>query len=72
MTTLWRREKCLRKRSKKGSFSGVGCPRDAKPAPPGAAGNTVDRNRAKPCGGRLFGLFGELQLERQNGNSGLK
>jgi hypothetical protein len=37
MTTLWRREKCPRKRSKKESCSGVGCPRDAKPAPPGAA-----------------------------------
>jgi hypothetical protein len=62
MMTLGRREKCLRKRSEKGSFPGVACPRDAKPAPPGAAGKAVDQNRLKPCIGRPFvpccGLYG--------------
>ncbi len=40
--TLGRREKCLRKRSRKESFPGVAWTRDAKPAPPGTAGSTVD------------------------------
>ncbi len=70
MTTLRRREQCLRNRAK-GSFQGVACPPEAKPAPPGVAGNTVDQNRAKPCRGKLFGLYDELESERQNGNSGL-
>ena len=48
MTTLGRREKCLRNRSEKKASPGVALP---KPAPPGVAGNTVDQNRAKPCGG---------------------
>jgi hypothetical protein len=59
MTTLRRREKCLRNRSEKGSFPGVACQPEAKPAPPGVAGNTVDQNRAKLCRGRLFGLYRE-------------
>jgi hypothetical protein len=37
---------------------GVACPPDAKPAPPGAAGNTVDQNRLNPCGERSSGLYG--------------
>ena len=37
---------------------GVACPPDAKPAPPGAAGNTVEQNRLKPCGERSSGLYG--------------
>ena len=49
MTTLEQREECLRKRSEKGPFPGVGCPPDAKPASPGAAGKAVDQNRLKPC-----------------------
>ncbi len=32
-----------------GGFPGVVCPTDAKPAPPGAAGNTVEQYRLKPC-----------------------
>jgi hypothetical protein len=71
MTTLGRREKCLRNRSEKGHLPALRCPPEAKPAPPGVAGNTVDQNRAKPCRGRLPGLYSELELERQNGNSGL-
>ena len=70
MTTLGWREKCLRKRSEKGSFPGVACPPDAKPAPPGTAGNTVDQNRLNPCRARPLGVYGELESESQNGNPG--
>ena len=48
MTTLGRREKCLRNRSEKKASPGVALP---KPAPPGVAGNTVDQNRANLAGG---------------------
>jgi hypothetical protein len=41
------REKCLRNRLDKRHFWGLAWPRDAKPAPPGAAGSTVGQNRAK-------------------------
>jgi len=71
MTTLRRRERCLRSRARKGSFHGVACPPEAKPVPPGVAGNTVNRSPARPCRRRLFGLYRELELEHQNGNSGL-
>ena len=37
---------------------GVACPADAKSAPPGAAGNSVDQNRLKPCRERSSGLYG--------------
>jgi hypothetical protein len=40
------------------------------PAHPSAAGNTVNQNRLKPCRRRPFGLYGELESESQNGNSG--
>ena len=63
MMTLGRREKCLRKRSGKGSFTGVGCAPDAKPAPPGAAGSIVDQTRLKPCWKSPFGLHNELEPE---------
>jgi hypothetical protein len=43
----------------------------AKPAPPGAAGNTMDQNRLKPCSARPLGLYGELESGSQNGNPGL-
>src|SRR6266851_3611991 len=49
--------------------SAVADPPDVKLSPPGAAGNTVDQNRLKPCRQRLFGLQGDLKSERQNGNS---
>ena len=60
------KEQCLRNRAKKGLFQGVACPPEAKTAPLGVAGNTVDRNRAKSCRGRPIGLYRELELERQN------
>jgi hypothetical protein len=68
MTALVWRGKCLRMRQGKGSFRGVACSPEAKPAPSGAAGNTVDQNRLKPYRQRLFGLQGDLKSERQNGN----
>ncbi len=56
---------------KKG-FSGRGVPIRCETDPSsGAAGSTVDQNRAKPCRKRLFGLHRELESERQNGNPGL-
>ncbi len=70
MMTLRRRERCIRSRAKKGPFHGVACPPGAKPVPPGVARNSVNRNRAKACRRRLFGLYRELELEHQNGNSG--
>jgi hypothetical protein len=46
MATLGRREKCLRNRSEKEDLR-VTSPPDAKPTPPGAAGDTVDQNPTK-------------------------
>jgi hypothetical protein len=47
MTALVWRGKCLRMRPGKGSFPGVACSPDAKPAPSGAAARTGDPNRLK-------------------------
>jgi hypothetical protein len=69
MTTPRRKEQCLRSRANKGSFHDIACPPEAKPVPLGLDGNTVDGNQAKPCRGSLFGLYRELELEHQNGNS---
>ncbi len=43
----------------------VADPPDVKPSPPGAAGNTVDQNRLKPCQGGRLGLQSELESERK-------
>ena len=51
MTTLGRREKCLRNRSEKRASPGVALPAGGEPPPPGVAGNTVDQNRANLAGG---------------------
>ena len=48
MTALVWPGKCLQMRPGKGSFPGVACSPEAKPAPSGANGNTVDRYRLKP------------------------
>ena len=37
---------------------GVASPPDAKPAPSGAARNTLDQNRLRPCRERSSGLYG--------------
>ncbi len=58
MTTLGRREKCLRNRSGKGHLRALRAHQMRKPAPPGAAGNSVDQNRLKPCRERSSGLYG--------------
>jgi len=64
------RKKCSPSPAEKGSFPGVASPPDAKPAlyHPGAAADTADQNRAKPCRVRLFGLYSGLESESQNGN----
>ena len=46
VTTLKAREKCLRNHSENGPVQGIGCPPDAKPAPPGAAGATGSAMRS--------------------------
>jgi hypothetical protein len=54
----------------KGSFRGVACPPEAKPAPSGTAGKTVDQYRLKPLQREMVRLIRELESESQNGNSG--
>ena len=53
---VWR-GKCLPMRPGKGSFPGVTCSPEAKPAPFGAAGKTVDQYRRSPCRERSSGLY---------------
>jgi len=58
--------KCLRESITKRHFWALRWLQDAKLGPPGAAGNTVDpnrANRANPGRGRPFGLQGELISE---------
>ncbi len=71
MTTLGRREKCLRNRWGKGFLLAWRAHQMRNRSLPGAAGSTVDQNRAKTCRPRLFGLYRELESERKNGNPGL-
>ena len=52
-------------------FRGVACSPEAKPAPSGTAGNTVEQCRLKPCTGKPFEVTDELELESQKGNPGL-
>lgn len=54
----------------KTAFLGVAWPRDAKPIPSGAAGNTVDQNRLKPCRGRPVCPMRNRELVR--GSAGLE
>ncbi len=68
MTALVWRGKCLRIRPGKGSFRGVACSPEAKPAPSGANGNTVDRYRLKPFQKEVVRPIRELEAESQNGN----
>jgi hypothetical protein len=48
---------------------GVACQSDAKPAPPGAAGNTVDQYRLNPLQREIVRPIQRLESESQNGNS---
>ncbi len=70
MTVLVSRAKCLGMRPEKGSFRGVACSPEAKPASSGAAGNTVDQYRLKPLQRAVVRPIWELKSESQNGNSG--
>jgi hypothetical protein len=70
MTTLRRREQCLRNRAKKGHFKALRAHRRRnRPLPPSLETPWI-KTGLKPCRGRPFGLYRELELERQNGNSG--
>jgi hypothetical protein len=51
-----RTEKCVRNRSKKMHFRAWLAHQMRNPAHPGAAGNTVNQNRLKPCKERSSGL----------------
>lgn len=72
MTALVWRGTCLRMRPGKGSFRGVACSAEAKPAPSGAAARTGDPNRLKPLQQAVVRPIRELEAESQNGNPGSK
>ena len=63
MTALVWRGKCLRMRPRKGSFLGVACSREAKPAPSGAAARTGDPNRLKPLQQAVVRPIREFEAE---------
>jgi hypothetical protein len=52
-------------------FQGVACSLEAKPAPSGANGNTVDQYRLKPLQREVVRPIRELEAESQNGNPGM-
>jgi hypothetical protein len=56
MTTLGAQGKVSAEPFAKKASPAVACPPDAKPVAPGAAGNTADQNRLKPCRERSSGL----------------
>jgi hypothetical protein len=72
MTTLGRREKCLRNRCEKGHLRALRAHQVRNRSLPGAAGSTVDQNRAKNFPGEAVWSIRELESESQNGNPGLK
>jgi hypothetical protein len=63
MTALVWRGKCLRMHPGKGSFRGVACSPEAKPAPSGAAERTMDPNRLKPLQKEVVRPIRELEAE---------
>ena len=71
MTTLGRREKCLRNRSGKGHLQALRAHQMRNRSLPGASGSTVAQNQLKFCRARPFGLYGKIGSGSQNGNSGL-
>jgi len=68
MTALVWRGKCPQMRPGKGSFPGVACSPEAKPAPSGAAARIGDPNRLKPLQQAVVRPIRELEAESQNGN----
>jgi hypothetical protein len=70
MTALVWWGKCLWMRSGRGSFRGVACSPEAKPAPSGTAGNTVDQYRLKPLHREVGRPIQQLESESQKGNPG--
>jgi len=69
MTTLGRREKSLRNRSEKRHFRALRAYQLRHRPLPAPLKTPWNQNRLRPCRGRSFGLYGELESERQNGNS---
>ena len=69
MTALVWWGKCLWMRLGKRSFRGVASSPEAKPAPSGTAGNTVDQYRLKPLQREVVRPMRELESESQKGNS---
>ena len=69
MTTLGTQGEVSPESMGKTASSAVGGPPDAKPASPRTTGNTAEQNRLKPCRGKPFDLWKELELESQKGNS---
>jgi len=70
MTTLDRREERLRMHPWKSVISKRCVSAEAKPAPSGAAGRTLDPNRLKPLQKEVVRLKRELEAESQNGSLG--
>jgi len=71
MTALVWRGKCLQMRPGRGSFRGVACWPEAKPASSGAAGNTADQYRLKPLQREVVRPIWIWNRRVKNGNSGL-
>jgi hypothetical protein len=72
MTTLGRREKCLRNRSGKGHLRALRAHQMRNRPLPAPLETPWTQNRPNPCRGRPFGVCGELESESQNGNPGLE
>jgi hypothetical protein len=70
MTTLGRREKCLRNRSGKGHLRALRAHQMRNRPLPAPLETPWTQNRPNPCRGRPFGVCGELESESQNGNPG--
>jgi hypothetical protein len=70
MTALIWWGKCLQMRPGKGSFRGVACSPEAKPALPAPLGNTVDQYRLKPLLREVVRPIRELESACQKGNPG--
>ncbi len=72
MTTPGMQGEVLPESMGKTASSAVESPPDAKPVTSAITRNTEDQNRLKPCSGKPFDLWNELELESQKGNSRAK